>query len=89
MFGKELSINSPQEFYLILKNVEYKNYKLNPFLDRIDLFLNGCPCDAELYWEQTSLEYRKLHKIDLSDLKVILKCDKINWFFEESSLGQS
>ena len=89
MFGKELWINSPQEFYLILKNTEYRNTKLNPFLDRMDLFLNGCPCDAEIYWEQTSLEYRKLHKINLDDLKSILKCDKINWYFEESFLNQS
>lgn len=89
MFGKEITIKSPQEFYIILQNENYSNSKLNPFIDRIELFLNGCPCDAELYWEQTTLEYRKINKIDLSDLKNQLKCDNINWFFEDLYLGQS
>jgi hypothetical protein len=53
---------------------------LLPFLDRLELFLNGCPCDSDLHWEQTEWEYRKIRSLDLSDLKQKLNVEKLDWY---------
>ena len=66
---RNLVINSPQDLFKILKQVELNN-SLVPFMDRMDIFINGCPCDAEENWDKVVTEYVKMKINDLSCLKV-------------------
>ena len=59
---------------------------LIPFMDRIELFLYGCPCEAETHWEQTVLEYRKISKLDLDELKYKVGCTLIQFYLDDVKL---
>lgn len=65
---RNLVINSPQDLYKILKQVEL-NSSLVPFMDRMDIFINGCTCDAEENWDKVVTEYIRMKINDLSCLK--------------------
>jgi hypothetical protein len=84
--SRKLIINSPQEFYKIIKENNLTKQNIIPFLDRVDLFLNGCPCEAELHWEQTLQEYRKLSQIDLSHVKESIGCTSLEFYLEGNKL---
>ena len=84
--SRTLNINSPQEFYNILKNSNNQNPQLIPFMDRIELFLYGCPCEAETHWEQSVSEYKKLSSLNLYYLKDIIGCQYINFYLDSTKL---
>jgi hypothetical protein len=83
---RSLVINSPQEFYKIVKTSNMDIKYLIPFMDRIELFLYGCPCEAETHWEQTVLEYRKISKLDLDELKYKVGCTLIQFYLDDVKL---
>lgn len=83
---RSLVINSPQEFYRIVKTSNMDIKYLIPFMDRIELFLYGCPCEAETHWEQTVLEYRKISKLDLDELKYKVGCTLIQFYLDDVKL---
>ena len=84
--SRKLLINSPQEFYRIVKENNLTKQNLIPFLDRIELFLNGCPCESDVHWEQTTLEYRKLSQIDMTHIKESLGCTSLEFFLDDNKL---
>ena len=83
---RSLVINSPQEFYRIVKTSNMDIKYLIPFMDRIELFLYRCPCEAETHWEQTVLEYRKISKLDLDELKYKVGCTLIQFYLDDVKL---
>ena len=83
---RSLVINSPQEFYRIVKTSNMDIKYLIPFMDRIELFLYGCPCEAETHWEQTVLEYRKISKLDIDELKYKVGCTLIQFYLDDVKL---
>jgi len=83
---RSLVINSPQEFYRIVKTSNMDIKYLIPFMDRIELFLYGCPCESETHWEQTVLEYRKISKLDLDELKYKVGCTLIQFYLDDVKL---
>jgi hypothetical protein len=83
---RSLVVNSPQEFYKIVKTSNMDIKYLIPFMDRIELFLYGCPCEAETHWEQTVLEYRKISKLDLDELKYKVGCTLIQFYLDDVKL---
>jgi SRSO17 transposase len=48
----------------------------------MDLFLNGCPCEAETYWSHVMDEYRYFRRRDFNDIKEKLQCDKIEFSYD-------
>jgi len=84
--SKSLVIKSPQQLYNIVKNIKNRDNSILPFIDRIELFLYGCPCEAENYWIQTLTEYKKLNACDLSFLKENAQCDIIHIYLDDSLL---
>ena len=84
--SRVLKINSPQEFYNILKKSNNQNPQLIPFMDRIELFLYGCPCEGETNWNQSVSEYKKLSNLDLSYLKDVIGCQSINFYLDGTML---
>jgi hypothetical protein len=83
---RSLVVNSPQEFYKIVKTSNMDIKYLIPFMDRIELFLYGCPCEAETHWDQTVLEYRKISKLDLDELKYKVGCTSIQFYLDDVKL---
>lgn len=81
-----LVIESPQKFYKLLKDFEIKSLSLLPFQDRMDLFFDGCPCEAENNWDQSVIEYKKLNRIDFSFIKEKVGCEKITFYLDENLL---
>lgn len=81
-----LVIKSPQQLYNIIKDIKDKDNSILPFIDRIELFLHGCPCEAENYWTQTLTEYRRLNTCDLSFIKKKIECDYIQIYLDNSLL---
>jgi len=79
---RSLVINSPQEFYKIIKDSNLNIKYLIPFMDRIELFLYGCPCEAETNWDQTISEYRKISKLNLDELKNKIGCSTIKFYLD-------
>jgi hypothetical protein len=84
--SKILIIKSPQHFFKVIKDFNIDYIKLVPFMDRVDLFLNGCPCDAETHWEQSLIEYKNISKIDLTEVKSVIGCTSIHFFIEEDKI---
>lgn len=84
--SKSLVIKSPQQLYNIVKNIKNRDNSILPFIDRIELFLYGCPCESENYWLQTLTEYKKLNMCDLSFLKDNVQCDAIHIYLDDSLL---
>lgn len=84
--SKSLVINSPQQLYNIVKNIKNRDNSILPFIDRIELFLYGCTCEAENYWIQTLTEYKKLNACDLSFLKENTQSDIIHIYLDNSLL---
>ena len=64
--SKILIIKSPQHLFQILKDNNSKIFIL--FKDYMDLFLNGCPCDAEENWDKALIEYQKFNVLKSKDL---------------------
>jgi len=83
---RSLVVNSPQEFYKIVKTSNMDIKYLIPFMDRIELFLYGCPCEAETHWDQTVLEYRKISKLNLDELKYKVGCTSIQFYLDDVKL---
>lgn len=83
---KSLKVKSPQDLYHILKNINYKDDHLIPFMDRMELFLHGCACDSEKYWDQSISEYKKISKLNLSNLKKEIDCTTIQFYLESELL---
>jgi len=83
---RSLVVNSPQEFYKIVKTSNMDIKYLIPFMDRIELFLYGCPCEAETHWDQTVLEYRKISKLNLDELKYKVGCTLIQFYLDDVKL---
>lgn len=79
---RTLVIESPQKFYKLIKDYQIKSLLLLPFQDRMDLFFDGCTCEAEENWEQSVVEYKKLSKKDISFIKDIVGCDKVSFYLE-------
>jgi len=52
----------------------------------MDLFFDGCPCEAENNWDQSVIEYKKLNRIDLSFIKEKVGCEKITFYLDENLL---
>jgi len=77
-----LIFKSPQEFYyfLLAENLEFP--ELAAFMDNMDLFLNGCPCEAETYWGHVMDEYRYFRRRDFRSIKEALGCDKIEFSYD-------
>lgn len=65
---RNLVINSPQDLFKILKQTQLNN-SLISFMDRMDIFINGCTCDAEENWDKVTTEYVKMKINDLSNIK--------------------
>jgi hypothetical protein len=84
--SKNLVIKSPQQLYNIVKDIKDRDNSILPFIDRIELFLYGCPCEAENYWMQTLTEYKKLNNCDLSFIKRKFECDYIQIYLDDSLL---
>jgi hypothetical protein len=84
--SRTLVIESPHQFYKLIKDFDIKSISLLPFQDRIELFLDGCPCEAEENWDQSVVEYKKLSRIDLSFIKEKVGCDKIIFYLDNSVL---
>lgn len=76
------NIKSPQELYNLIKDIEFDNSIL-PFFDRMELFLYGCPCESENYWNQAVDEYKKLKISNFDKIKEELGESKINFYIED------
>lgn len=76
-------INSPLEFYHILNdknNIVETSKVLIQFRDFMQLYINGCQCDREVYLSKAINLYKKFYDIDhttISELKQSLLSDKI------------
>jgi hypothetical protein len=77
-----LVFSSPQEFYFYLKQRDLDFPQLHAFMDNMDLFLNGCPCEAETYWGHVMDEYRYFRRRDFKDIKEKLQCEKIEFSYD-------
>jgi hypothetical protein len=77
-----LVFRSPQEFYFYLKEKGLDFSQLHAFMDNMDLFLNGCPCEAESYWAHVMDEYRYFRRRDFNPIKEALSCDKIEFSYD-------
>lgn len=77
-----LIFRSPQEFYFHLKKENLDFPQLHAFMDNMDLFLNGCPCDSESYWGHVMDEYRYFRRRDFTNIKESLKCEKIEFSYD-------
>jgi hypothetical protein len=75
-------INSPQEFYNLIKDIELDN-SIIPFFDRMELFLYGCACESENYWNQAVNEYKKLKNSNFNTIKEIIGESKISFYLED------
>jgi hypothetical protein len=73
---------SPQEFYFFIKNGNYDFPELYAFMDNMDLFLNGCPCESESYWGHVLDEYRYFRRRDFTNIKQTIGCSKIEFSFD-------
>jgi hypothetical protein len=77
-----LQFYSPQQFYFFLKEKNLSFPQLHAFMDNVELFLNGCPCDAETYWRHVMDEFRYFPKRDFLPIKEALNCQRIDFSFE-------
>jgi hypothetical protein len=77
-----LVFKSPQEFYYFILESKIEYPILAAFMDNMDLFLNGCPCEAETYWTHVLDEYRYFRRRDFTSIKEDLGCDKIEFSFD-------
>jgi hypothetical protein len=84
--SRTLVVKSPQQFYKIIKDNNLITNNLIPFLDRMELFLFGCPCESELNWEQSVNEYKKISKIDLGHVKSHIGCSSIEFYLDGTKL---
>jgi hypothetical protein len=74
---KILEVQTPMELFEIIQSLNDDSGFIVPFLDKADLFLNGCSCEAETYWDQMIHEYKLLPKFDFTSIKNELQCDVI------------
>ena len=77
-----LIFKSPQEFYYFLKQNDLDFQEFYAFMDNMDLFLNGCPCEAETYWGHVLDEYRYFRRRDFTNIKEFLGVQKIEFSYD-------
>jgi len=77
-----LQFHSPQQFYFFLKEKNLSFPQLHAFMDNVDLFLNGCPCEAEIHWKHVMDEFRYFPKRDFIPIKESLDCSRIDFSFD-------
>lgn len=75
-------VNSPLEFYHIIKNKNFieKPRLLIQFRDFMQLYINGCQCDRDTYLSKATNLYKKIYEIGpdvISELKLSLNTDRI------------
>ncbi len=76
-------INSPQEFYLLLKGKQHifdMSKDLIRFNDFMSLYDKGCNCNREDYLKRALDIYKKLNRIDvfvINEIKSLIPCQKI------------
>jgi hypothetical protein len=87
--SKILKIESANEFYTLVKDRPSDLTCLTPFIDRMELFLYGCPCDSELHWDQAIIEYRKISKLDIQPLKNKIGCTLIHFYLDDELIGEA
>lgn len=87
--SKILRIDSAHQLYNILgeRSDEFKSFI--PFIDRMELFLYGCPCDAEMHWDQAISEYKKVITMDLKNLKDKIGCTSIHFYLDDELIGEA
>jgi hypothetical protein len=84
--SRTLIVKSPQQFYKIIKDNNLVKNNLIPFLDRMELFLFGCPCESELNWDQSVNEYKKISNIDIDHIKEFIGCSLIEFHLDDVKL---
>lgn len=82
-----LKCSTPMELYNFINDLDDDTGFIVPFMDRADLYLNGCACAAEENWEQMVHEYKLLVQFDFSSIKEKLKCDSIILLLDGVSIG--
>ncbi len=85
---RSIVLNSPQEFYRLLHDLKYRTQQLVPFLDRFDIYTNGCSCQAEANFKHVVSEYRKLSSIDMTELKEVARCAQLHFYLDGQLLFQ-
>ncbi len=86
MVTKKLVVNSPQDLYQIISQVDnHSDNKIIHFMGIMHLYLHGCPCDAERHWDNLLQVYRSMGDSDLSSIKESQNCNIVQ-FFEEGNL---
>ncbi len=83
---KKLVINTPHDFFNIIKDRKYSIDKITHFLGVMYLYTNGCPCDAEEHWNDLMEIYRSLDESDLSLIKNDVGCDIIQFLEDDKIL---
>lgn len=76
----DIIINSPLDFYNLIKNREsiiQTSPDLVKFRDYMYLYITGCQCDSDLNFKKATHLYKSLNKTNLSRLKSILQCKMI------------
>ena len=79
---RSININSPQEFYRLLNDLQYRTSQVIPFMDRFDIYSNGCACQAENNFKAVVEEYRKFMSVDLTELKERARCAQISFYLD-------
>jgi hypothetical protein len=87
-FNRTLKCSSPVELFNFVNDIDDESGFIVPFMDKVDLYLNGCPCNADEHWEQSIHEYKLLLQFDFSNIKQKLQCDTIQLFLEEQLIGE-
>lgn len=86
--SKEIKITTPLELHDLINKLEDEPGFLVPFMDKADLYLNGCACQAEEYWQQMVHEYRLLKNFDFNIVKEKLQYDVIKLYLEEELIAE-
>ena len=79
---RSIVINTPQEFYRLLTDIQYRTPQFIPFMDRVDIYTNGCTCQAENNFKQVVEEYRKFINFDMTELKEKARCATIQFYLD-------
>lgn len=86
--SRNLVVNSPKEFYLLIKHNSFDYDFFRPFTDKMELYLEGCSCKAKENWESAIVEYKNLKNLDLTEVKSILQCSTIVFNLEGLEVGK-
>lgn len=75
-------INSPQDLYSFLKDVNTSEPDIVYFMGIMYIYLNGCPCDAEKHWNNALSVYKKLNNSDLSGIKKSKNVEFLDFYLD-------